>query len=137
MGLLSNLKHTLAVKRVYARFQEEAHLGRLKTAAFALVGMALTAGVAKITEACPDLMNSGGAILTACVSGGIAYWMKRPKDTPVGSTLLVALVTAIAAGGIDAIRNVCGTEFMTQLPTVLTAVGWSTVGLWLAHPREV
>lgn len=136
MSLFSNLKHAFLAKRVYARLQKEARLGHLKTALFALGGMLFTAVVAKLTSACPDLLSSGGAILTACIAGGVAFWMKRPKAAPVATSLVIGFITAVGAGGIDALRSICGTAFITQLPTILTAVGWTTLGLWLTHPRE-
>lgn len=108
----------------------------LKVAVFSFVGLAVTAIVAKVTAACPDLISSAGAIGMAAIGGAGTYLLRRPVEKAGGKALVLGVLGAAVAGVIDTVNSMCGADFVHQLPTLAVAGLWVAVGLYLRSPHE-
>jgi hypothetical protein len=82
MGLIANLKAALTFSRVVERLKEAQMKGGLQVAVFGIGTAVATGVVAKVTEVCPTLIPNIWPIVTAGVMGGVALWLRSPKDAP-------------------------------------------------------
>ncbi len=111
-------------------------LKALKVAAFSIVGLLVTSIVAQVTAACPDLISSLGAIATAAIGGGAAYLMRKPLTKAGGKALILGVVSAAFAAGVNAVTSVCGADIIHQLPSLAMAGAWVALGLYLRSPQQ-
>lgn len=111
-------------------------LKALKVAAFSIIGLLITSLVAQLTAACPDLISSLGAILTATIGGGMTYLMRKPLTKAGGKALIFGVVGAAFAAGVNAVTSVCGADFVHQLPSLAMAGAWVALGLYLRSPKQ-
>lgn len=134
MGIIDRIRKARALNAAWSRL-EEAHVkGKLITTLLAIGGAALTAIMAKLTTACPDLLANVGPLLVA--SGGGAWAYVKLKEKPAGSFFVGVASAFVASGGVY-LRQLCGPDFFTTLPTILTAGAWVGLMAWLRQPKEV
>jgi hypothetical protein len=136
VSILDKIRQVLEARRVLNRLKEARMRGHLKTALLVLAATVSTAIVARVTSACPDLLSEWGTIVTAALGAGATYLVARPKAGAVGKSLLAGLGGAAVAAFLAQLQEVCGADFVKQLPALLTAGAWVGVGLWLKAPHD-
>ena len=133
MGLFGDIKHGLLVRSALNRLRQAWSVGALKTTAFGLAGAILTAMVAHVTAACPDLLASLPTIVTACFGSLLAFAWSKQKVQAAG-------VAGFCAAGLAAVGQqisaICGADFTHQLPALAVAGLWVGLGAWLKSPHQ-
>ena len=131
--MFGQLKNAVTAWKVWGRLKEAGVKGTLYTALVGLVGAVGTAVVAKLTTACPDLFANIGAIVTAGIGGAWAFYAAK---RPVGGSLVRGAAAAGIAAIIGQIKLMCGPDFMTVAPTILTAGAFVGAMAWLNSPKD-
>lgn len=132
MKLFSNIGNAIAAWNVWNRLKEAQMKGKLLTALTAIGGAVVTAVVAKLTTACPNLLSNVGPLVTASLGGAFAY--VKLRENWKGS-IFVGAATAFIASGTIYLQQLCGPDFFTTLPTIATAGIWVGVMAWLRMPK--
>lgn len=135
-SLIGDIRRALTVKSAWDRLKEASKMGHGKTAVFALLSAVSTAVVAQFSGACPALLTDLPAIATAVVGGVITYLMRKPVQSPGVKALLTGAFGAAVAGGMQALSQACGADFVHQIPALATAGLWVGLGLYLRAPHE-
>ena len=122
-------------KRVADRLRKEQEMGRLKPAIVGLGGGIVTAILANIWSACPDLKAQLVAIGFAAVGGAVATYMIRPKQAAGLKATLAGIGTLILGGIVTRVTAICP-DLIAQLPALAMSGVTVGIGLWLRSHRE-
>ena len=138
MSILGKVKAWWLARKVAKKLQEDSMKSGFVKAAKALGLAVFPIVVLRVTDACPDLMTAHGAL--ALVGGVVGAALLHRK----GATAGASVATAGTAGLIGVawtqahaeISKLCGSDFLTQLPTILAAAVSIGLGAYLSHKPE-
>lgn len=136
MSLWSDIGKLRQILAIRSQLQEAGKMGKLKAVGFALAGAIATGVMAQVTGACPGLIGAAPAIVTAALGGIMTYWMRKPLTSAAGKATLAGCGAFALATVVEQVKQVCGGDFVQQLPTLAVAGLWVGVGLWLKAPHE-
>lgn len=139
MSIFGKLKAAWLARKVAKRFEEDRVKNGFLRAAKTLGLAVLPVVVMKLTDACPDLMTPSGAV--ALVGGIAGAVLLQTRKKGAGAATAAAGVTGLAGmvwtSAQEQISKMCGSDFLTQLPTVLTAALVVGLGVYMStHKKE-
>lgn len=111
-------------------------LKAVKIGGFALASLILTSVVAQFTGACPGLINEAPTIATAVVTATGAYLMRKPLTNAGLKAIATGTVGAAGAALVQRVTEVCGTDFVRQIPTLVTVGACVAIGHYLQAPHQ-
>lgn len=135
MSIISDIEILLKARSIMNRFKDEVK-GMGVLAAVRTIGLAIfPPAVAYVTNACPALFDVNGLI--AIAGGVVAVILSRRASSGVGKSVVagagVAGVLSLAySQAIAEVSRLCGSGFVEQLPTILSAALAIGVGAYLS-----